>query len=456
MSPTSRNREKKIRESAEQLLTQVPVSDAHNFIVSRDQACLIGEAVLTRNHKVLRDTLGGAVEQLEDDYDSFGIEDLKSEWNAELTRINGREVSVLDCVDAPDARSSLDDSLAQRDGAPKLELKPITHVKLLETIIYASAPEGLNTFNPKYATTHRYRKGKSNIHARALNTLERMCEQEPGVRQIREKLLHSDEHPLDSYFAGLSKMRLAQKAYADIIETFQSGRADAKRAEVRNLLDTSNGFNELLGTHILNWEMLPDEILESPDRNRKIKQLISERSNNRKKLQETWSDERIDVLFDTAHLASSRGRTASIYISNTFDGGSGLYLAAVLSHPLDDEKFLAVADNPLKDNALYIVDEQLTEFDQQTGKQYRWRDVLGVHKRVARARGARRRYHTGDWSELPKAVCEYGGDYKLAEQKQKAHLAESEKAVSPVSNYDGLLAAIQRAEALSRRLNIDK
>lgn len=458
MSPMKRQRDKAIISHAEALLPNSNYGDGHNFMISHEEALTVGQAVATRNHKKLRDTLSGAIDQLEDHYESFSIEDLKGEWEAELQRVTGEDGSFLDFMDDSTKAAKLDDCLARRDGTTRLELKPIAYVKLLETIAYATAADDLDAFDPRAALSTRRRK-RGNLYSRSVTILEQLCTDEPGVRQIREKLLAGDESALDAYFVNLSRMRVAQKAYANIIETFEDGNAGTQKYKVRHQLDIANGFNELLNTHILSWEMLPKEITDSPDRNRAIKTIISDNSKNKSLVGDRWNDERIDVLFETANLASSQGRSADIYISSTFDGGAGLYLAAVLAHPLDSDKKLVVADNPLKGNALYIVDEQLTEYDEGTGEQYEWREVLGVYRRVARARGARRRYHTGDWSQLPRAVCEYGGNYKLAEQKKREYEQSSSSVQEPKDvngAYEGLLAAIARANDISQSIIIDK
>jgi hypothetical protein len=107
------------------------------------------------------------------------------------------------------------------------------------------------------------------------------------------------------------------------------------------------------------------------------------------------------------------GRHPEIYISSTFNNGAGLYLAVGLDHPQDSSKQIVVADNPVCGNALYFVDEMNTQ--SYDGIPYAWNEVLGASKQIARDRGATRRYHTGNWVEVARAVCEYTGEHRKRE-----------------------------------------
>ncbi len=460
MNRESEKRNKAILESAETLLPNRVHGSGHNFMLSGEEAATVGNAVAFRNHKALRDVLAEPVSQLEEHYDSISIDDFKREWEVKLEKATGLQGNLLDFIDNEAKSAALDKILADGLGIKQLDLLPISYVKFLETIIYATAPEGLTDFDPSFALSQRQRK-KNGLHSRCLNVLETICDQELGIRKIREGLLRHEDDALDGYLRNLSRKLVAQKAYANIIELYNAGKADGMRDAARLQLESDDEFDELLHTHILNWEMLPAEITDSPDRNRRIRKIIHDRAKDKQGIDDNWSDENIDVLFETASLAISRGRQADIFISSTFDGGRGLYLATEISHPTNADKKIVIADNPIKGNALYIVDEELSSFDEETGRQYEWREVLGSYRRIARARGARRRYHTGNWAELPKAVCEYGGDAALAKKIKEEHEKDIEGHSRDISQpertpYEGLLAAIQRAEAFLVDIEIDK
>ena len=108
MSP-SESRNRQIIESAEALLVERAHGEGHNFMLSRDEAVVVGEAVASRDHKTLRSILSGAIEQLEDHYDSFMIGDLKSDWESEIQRATGLEGNLLDLITDEDKRCALDD-----------------------------------------------------------------------------------------------------------------------------------------------------------------------------------------------------------------------------------------------------------------------------------------------------------------------------------------------------------
>lgn len=456
MSPEVKSQHETVLESAEVLLTERGMGcEGHSFILSKNEAVGIGHAVNSRDHKTLREILGGAVDRLEEDYDTITFDDLRPVWEDELRNVTGIDGNFLEIIDSKEGVGRLDDVLSGRVTPSRLNLSPTATVKLLETLVYATAPEGIDDFNPSHATSPRYRKQHGGLYARSLNLLERYASEEPGIRKVREGLLAENELVLDRYLTSYAKARLAQKACANIIEQFSEGRADELRQSVREQLADGVELEALVETHILDWELLPPGLSDP-------REYVKSQANDTEDVRRAWEEERINGLFNIAELARQQGRSAQIFVSNTFDNGAGLYLAAVLSHPIDKTRSVVIADNPIKGNALYIVDEQLTEFDTAIDQQYGWREVLGQHKQVARQRGARRRYHSGNWSELARAVCEYGGDYQLAKAKRAKHDKRQQETVSqaPTSLMStaarqALMEAIKRAEEQSKASNID-
>lgn len=451
-----KERKRIIMNRAEVILANNPCGDTDDFILSTQEARDVGDAVGTRNHKKLRDILSVPIEQLENHYDILSINDLKGEWASELQRITGRDGDIIDLLDNELSEHQINNALVDQTSDSHIQMNPLQYVKFLETVVYATAPVGTQEFDPRFATSARLRKGRHKLHARCLTILEMFANHEPGVRTVRENILDGDANALSIYLSNLSRTRLAQKALANIISEFDEGNADTMRELVREELSEKTDFDELSRTHILNWEMLPKEITDSPNRNKYIRKLIEDRAKTpekRRDIARAWDDKRIDVLFDTASYATRQKREAAIYISSTFDGGAGLYLAAVLDHPLDTEKCVVIADNPIEGNALYFVDEQLAEIDSR-GSQYGWKDVLGTHRRIARERGARRRYHTGNWAQLPRAICEYGGNYQAASEKKKIveEASKDRDLVESLEATDLLRAAIARSREVTNRL----
>lgn len=451
MSPTHERRKQRIIDHAEALLPNRKFGHGHNFILSTDEACLVGSAVATRNNKVINEVLSEPILQMDEYYDSFTITELTKEWTAEVQRATDSDATLLEYLTDPTYQAKLDDVLSGRSDE-KLEFPPIVMTKLLETILYATSPSGTTEFYPRAVGPRRRISKTQTLYERANYLLCTLADREIGVRTIREGLLADDETTLDSFLENLSRVHLAQKVIAETITKFSDGEADSLRiATLQKLEYGEDDFDELVGTHILTWELLPTEISDRPDRSTVIRDIVTgfaKTEEQRRAIKDEWHDERIDTLFEVAHIGTQQGREAELYISSTFNTGAGLYIAASLTHPLDKEKRIVVADNPINGNALYMVDELLTETDDE-GRRYGWREVLGSHKRIARARGARRRYHTGDWSQLSRAVCEYGGDFKLSQQKRReAEDKANAKYLEPpsMSAYEALQTAIERAK----------
>jgi len=454
MTPSHERRKRTIIERAEELVPKRHSALAHNFMLSTDEAYIVGSAVASRNKKVIDDILEEPVKQMDEHYETFSIAELRDEWTGEIQRLTGVEATLQQFLTDKKYQKHLDDLLSGRDGN-YLDFRPIAMTKFLETVLYVTAPEGIQTFQPREQRPPRRRAIGATLHHRANYLLTSTANRPLGVRGIREGLLAGDESTLDDFLENLSRVHLSQKVIEHTIEQYESGNAEKLRLKVLAELDGSDedGFDELVGTHILNWEMLPNELADRPDRTSRIRDVVrgaARTDEQRRAIDKEWHDERIDLLFEIAHIGSGQGRGAELYISSAFTSGKGLYIATSLSHPLDPSKRIVVADNPIGGNALYMVDELLTESDSD-GRQFAWREVLGSHKHIARSRGARRRYHTGNWSELAKAVCEYGGDYQLAERKrlEAAEKANAAYLADPnIDAYEALQAALTRARHL--------
>ena len=424
----------------------------HNFILTEEDARTIGNAVSRRDTKTITDMLADPVTQLEEHYDEISIDELKGEWQAEIARLTGLDKSLPEIVADKELSAVLEQALTRNNGTD-FELRPIAYTKLLRTILYATMDDDAD-FSPRISGPRRGSTSQGRLHNRVNHLIASQADREIGVRGIREGILDLDETVLDVFLENYSRVRLAQNVIAEALEASHEGRLSELKRKTLEELSADVDFDELLGTHILTWTMLPAELASSPDRNRIIKKKIKDEAKTdkqRKSIEDNWHDERIDLLFEVAHIAKRQGRDATIHISNTFDGGAGLYLAAELTHPADSEKRIVVADNPIFGNAIYMVDELTTESD-STGRQFGWKEVLGTYRKIARKRGARRRYHTGDWMDIARAVCSYSGNERLAKQKQSE--ADERARQSALSSMSASEVAAALGEAIKHTEDI--
>jgi hypothetical protein len=431
MTETATVRRELITGKAKELLTGKSVGgENHRFLMSANEAHTVGEAISRRDYDGLNQVLGSAVRTMTDAYAETKIDTVQSTWERSLQQVTDLPGDTLEFINSSSHRERFIELLEQDCYGDELDIDPIAYVKMLETIVFATAPD-VSTFKDRYYTAKDYRKSDTEraLFSRTMLTLRTLTDQEPGIRNVREKLLDDDSSGFDEYLRRYSVMTLAREAYSSIAERFNEGKAAEARKFARDDLGALRSDEELMLTHLLSWTILPPEVSEKRDK-RALKQAALDRAISdyqRKRLEEDWSDERIELIFDIARLGLDAGRNPNIYISSTFNNGAGLYLAVGLTHPQDVDKQIVVADNPVNGNALYFVDELNTE--KPDGTYYPWHEVLGASKQIARQRGATRRYHTGNWVEVARAVCEYTGEHR----KHETSIAEN-----PVSPVDAL------------------
>lgn len=429
MRETAPQRHNQITHKAKELLTDKSLgSGTHRFLISANEAVMVGEAVSHRDYRALNEILSSAVDGMRGVYHEMPIDSVQSAWERSLQQTTDLPGDTLEFIQSNTHREGLIHLFEDDSYGDALDMDPIVYVKMLETIAYASAPD-VPDFKEQYFTARNCRKGTDEraLFSRTMLTLRTLSDQEPGIRNVREKLLDDDASGVDEYLRRLSTMMLAREAYGTIVDDFSDGQANTMREAVCHELGALHADEELALTHLLSWTILPPEISEKRDK-RALKQAAMERAVSdyqRKRLEEDWSDERVEFIFDTARLGHEARRNPQIYISNTFDNGAGLYLAVGLTHPQDVTKQIVIADNPVNGNALYFVDELNTE--NHHGTPYAWNEVLGTSKRLARDRGATRRYHTGNWVEVAHAVCEYTGEHN------KPRRANDAKTLTPAS-----------------------
>ena len=455
MNETPLKRRNLITDKAKELLTDAPLgSDNHRFLMSAREAALVGDAIGRRDHDTLQDVLGGAINEMTRAYDEVTIDTVQSTWERSLQRTTGLPGDTLEFINSATHREELIHLLEQDIYGDTLNIDPIAYVKMLETLAVATAPD-VNDFKERYFTAKDSRKSDSEraLFSRSMLTLRDLSDQEPGIRNVREKLLDGDSSGMDEYLRRSSVMTLAREAYGSIAEQLNEGAAGDARKLVRDDLGALRTDEELMLTHLLSWSILPPEVNQRRDK-RALKQAamdLAVSDHQRKRLEEDWSDERIELIFDIARLGMDAGRHPDIYISSTFNNGAGLYLAVGLDHPQDSSKQIVVADNPVCGNALYFVDEMNTQ--SHDGISYAWNEVLGASKQIARERGATRRYHTGNWVEVARAVCEYTGEHRKHETPVIATETPVVEAMYIESNSSAakrLEQAIELAEAAMR------
>lgn len=451
MRETSPQRRDLITSKATELLADTPLgADDHRFLLSAHEAAIVGDAIGRRDHDVLYGVLGGAIGEMARTYAEVSIDTVQSTWERSLQQTTGLPGDTLEFINSSEHREQLVHIMEQDTYGDTLNLDPIAYVKMLETFALATTPD-VPDFRERYFTAKESRKSDNErgLFSRSMRTLRLLSDQEPGIRNVRERLLEDDTSGVDEYLRRSSVMTLAREAYASIVERFNDGKAAEARKVVRDDLGALRTEEELLLTHILSWTILPADISERRDK-RALKQAAMDRAVSdyqRRRLEEDWSDERIELIFDIARLGLDAGRNPNIYISNTFNNGAGLYLAVGLTHPRDAEKEIVAADNPVNGNALYFVDELATE--RPDGTLYPWYEVLGASKRIARERGATRRYHTGNWVEVARAVCEYTGEHR----KQDAPLVAEQAPTIEVERTEPTPSGIARLEQAIKLAN---
>ena len=472
MSEVAREREARIITKATEVLADRHVGDdSHRFLLSAVEAETIGQAIASRNYQTLNNTIGKATDAMVATYEDTAISGVQASWETSLHATTGLEGDSLEFIQSSTHRQALINHLQHDTYGDELDLEPNAYIKMLETFAFATAPD-VTELRERHYTSRSARRspGEQALFARAMTTLITLADQEPGIGIVREHLLDNDASGFNLYLRRYSMLNLARQATASIYQASYDGELQQQRERVRHELGSLPDDEELLLTHILNWTMLPPEISEQRNKTA-VRKLAMDRAVSdyqRQRLEEHWSDERIDLIFDIARLGTESHRQPNIYISSTFDNGAGLYLAVGLTHPRDKSKQIVVADNPVNGNALYFVDELLTKTDHDN-RPYAWQEVLGARKHIARERGATRRYHTGDWVQVAHAVCEYTSKPAPMNPVQAATPAPSEAAPKPapgapeqlsteevIRRFEQATAAARVAIERARQSYIDK
>lgn len=147
---------------------------------------------------------------------------------------------------------------------------------------------------------------------------------------------------------------------------------------------------------MLEWEILPPGEGEPP-----IEDLENE-EDVRDRTRPDLDPERVKFLYHL--LQEYKERLGGQYVDfcqSKLRGSSRRhpYYAVIIRKELSDKDYqeIAVAENPLQENAIYIAED---------GDGLTWRDILREDKAGARELGARRKIHQADWKERVKQYLE--------------------------------------------------
>jgi len=379
-----------------------------SFLISENEAHRIGEAVNNRDHHELRTVLDGAVTAATDDYRGTSAAECIGVWNETLATIYGEDVTLNDMLESDEHRELLNIVLTGSEET-QLDMETTEYLKLLETIAIATMPaEG---FKPP-TESRRSRAGGTEraLYNRSVSILNFFADNEPGIRTIRENLLAANPQALDNYLASFVRARSAQTSLEQIIEMDEYDIRRQKAELGRTLRDEQDEhdieINDLM--HVLEWKMLIGSDEDRSRTHRKVRGILEGQAKTelqRRQLDQNWNTERLDFLIEIVERGVAEDRHPGMYISNRFEDGAGVYIAVELDHPNDPTQKIAFADNPLSGNALYIVDEVKLRNERHPNN---WQNVFGSVRRIARERGATRRYHTGDWQGIMPALLGMG------------------------------------------------
>ncbi|MGV9001880.1 MAG: hypothetical protein ACOH18_02900 [Candidatus Saccharimonadaceae bacterium] len=381
-----------------------------SIIVSEQEATIVGEAVATRNHRAIREVFGETLEATVEDYRATDAGECIGMWNRAIASTYGENIVLHDMLVDNETRELLN-MLLTNSEISQLGLDTTEYLKLLETIAIITMPEeGFRS----YPESRRSRTGGGEraLFYRAISLLTSCADATPGIRTVREDILNTDQNALSKYLASVVKSDNAQASLEKIIEMDKHDIRRQKAGLERTVLDQQTDhdieIDDLL--HVLEWKMLNGKEESRETRHKRIQKVIEGQSITefqKRRLYQDWCPERLDFLIEIAEMAHAQNRHASMYISNRFEEGAGVYVAVELDNPYDPTQKIVFADNPLSGNALYIVDEARL---QNQGHPNTWRNVLGSSRRIARERGAIRKYHSKNWQDILPTIMGMGAE----------------------------------------------
>lgn len=411
-----------------------------SFILSEKEAETVGRAIAERDHIMLHDVIGELIDQAANDYIETDALDYSLEWDTALRRNHGPGSHYGRYFSHENLTFLLNEVLVH-ESQEDLELDDTAYLKMLETTAILSMPD-TGYVNPPALRRSRKGFGYKPLYNRAISMLNSYAMHGPGIRGIREGILDQDAQSLDTYIASTVRSHNAQNSLAKIIDMTPE---EIEKEKKRLLYAVSGDSGELdvdypEQLHILQWNML-DSGYDRDTQRGIIRRIIEDQpqtEQQREKIARDWEPERIDFLIEIAEAAVIEGRNPNMYISSRFNAGTGVYIAVELNHPHDNEKKIVFADNPLAGNALYIVDEMKL---QNEGRPASWPQVLGSSRKVARQKGATRKYHTKDWQDIVPKILSMGE----VQQETPPTYTQSEISVDELRRSNDTLEAVLKA-----------
>ena len=419
------------------------------FLIDDRVAEQVAEALATKNPGQMRRAVGDSVDRVCAATMEAPLETFTDEWNEALSAVYNRDVTLYGLLTSSEAgeirvlRQSLHDSRSHQ-----LTLQTDSYIRLLHTIAIATMPD--EGFRDRHATNQRERKktSRAGVFAMAVNILDSIASREPGLRRLREGILDDEQtSPLDVYLSRLQQSETAKIALADIIDFPDKEAVIAEREVILAKLRDAEpaDYNEELKTHLLSWEILPHSHDDSESTKRRLKERAKDLAKTpkaRERAEQAWDETRLDALFMIAHQEADKGREVEVYISSAFNNSQEFYVAVEFSHSNGSDAKIVIADNPMSDNAIYLVDEEHTTFVDDTNR-HKWRQVLGASKKIARLRGARRRFHVGEWQHVAEQFCMRG-----VGQTARSAAGIRSDVEAPVAQPEITIGAAEQAENL--------
>ena len=405
----SEQRRKDILAHSSEVLADMPQSyGTQSFILSEKEAALIGEGIHERNHRAIFDVLSPVIQSAEEDYIATEAGECIGIWNKAFASIYGEGITINDLL-ANDTTRELLNTVLMDSVNTQLGMDTTEYLKLLESVAIATMPdEGFKSL----PVSKRSRAGGSEraLYYRSISLLDSIASTPPGIRTMREGVLNTDANALNKYTTSMVRTHCAQGSLATILEMephdIRRQKAGLERTFLEEEVEHDIEIDDML--HVLEWKMLTGPEEDRATRHKRIKMIIegqSQTERQRRKVDYDWCPERLDFLIEIAETAKKDGRNPVMYISNRFEEGAGVYVSVELDNPNDSTQKMLFADNPIAGNALYIVDEVRLENE---GRPNSWQSVLGANRRIARERGAIRKYHTKNWQDILGKVMSMG------------------------------------------------
>jgi hypothetical protein len=372
----------------------------------------MAEALATKNSGLMKLAVGTSIERASEAALNTPVDVYLEEWSEALGIVFEKEVNLHDILisgndlDIKILRDGLQDSRIHQ-----FALEDDSYIRLLQTIALCTLPDkGLSS---RHATNPRLRKNNSlvGLFALSVNILDGIASAQPGLRKLREGLRAGEEniYTVDEYLARLQKSEIANNALTEIddlvlLEDIKQARESTLNSLIKPGQEVQN--IEVLA-HLLTWEILPHNHFDIEQTKEKLKdhaKRLSESKRTSKSFEEKWDESRLDALFSIASQEAQKGRSVQIFISSAFNNSREFYVAAEFNSLDEPEVKIVIADNPMNDNAIYMVDESHTAIGED-GFHFKWKQVLGTSKRIARHRGAKRRFHVGEWKKHTEYFC---------------------------------------------------